>query len=81
MTGQYYIEDSILLSQEQVDDLIELDSGRITTASQGPLQTLFDLNDKIVSQLANHCARNKVDTALPLCITVTALSPLTGKLG
>jgi len=81
MTAQQYIELPILLSAKEVADLVEVDTKPITTASQSSLQTLFDLNDQITAQLANYCVLHKKDTPPPVSITVTILSPLTGKLG
>ncbi|VAW58490.1 hypothetical protein MNBD_GAMMA11-706 [hydrothermal vent metagenome] len=77
MTKKHYIEIPILLSEEQVSDLVALDTLPITSAPAAPLQTLGDLNSQIISQLATYSVQHRTDNILPLSITVTALLPLT----
>ena len=77
MTDKHYIEFPILLSEEQVRDLVALDAMPVNTAPQAQLQTLADLNSQIVSQLATYCVQYRTDNLVPLSITVTALLPLT----
>ncbi|VAW69402.1 hypothetical protein MNBD_GAMMA10-1103 [hydrothermal vent metagenome] len=80
MTAQQYIEPPILLSAKETADLVDVDTKPVTIALQSSLQTLHDLNAQITAQLANHCVLHKKDTPPPISITVTILSPLTGKL-
>jgi len=77
MTDKHYISIPILLSVEQVKDLVALDTLPITSAPAAPLQTLGDLNSQIVSQLATYCVQHRTENLVPLSIKVTALLPLT----
>jgi len=77
MTDKHYISIPILLSEEQVSDLVAIDTLPITSAPAAPLQTLGDLNAQIVSQLATYCVQHRTENLVPLSIKVSALLPLT----
>ena len=76
MTRQYYISIPIVLSKEEVGDLIELDANNTDLAVLHPLTTLVHLNAQIVTQLAEYCAQHHTADHLPISIHVTPLLPL-----
>jgi len=79
MTSSHYTGIPILLSKNEVGDLIELDTTHLSSAHPNSLQTLADLNAQIITQLADYCAQHHHVNHLPLCITVTPMLPLTPK--
>jgi hypothetical protein len=77
MTANHYTSIPILLSKQEVADLIELDTAHINEANPVPLQTLADLNTQIITQLADYCAQHHTINHVPLSISVTPMLPLT----
>jgi len=76
MSNIHYTSIPIILSKNEVGDLIELDTNHITNARPKTLQTLTDLNAQIITQLVDYCTQHHSVTHLPLSITVTPMLPL-----
>ncbi|VAW73422.1 hypothetical protein MNBD_GAMMA10-98 [hydrothermal vent metagenome] len=76
MTNTHYIGIPIILTKDEVRNLIDLDVRPLSKADESSLETLEYLNSQIVAQLADYCVHHQSTEHLPLSITVAPQRPL-----